>query len=221
MKRLRKFTEGFFLEVDLLVDYPSGKKEGVRTEEDRVVARRFGKEFFDGPRNQGYGGYSYHPRFFEKVARLFCEYYELEDGDRVLDVGCAKGFLLYEFLKLGMRVRGIDISEYAISEAKDEVKRFVSVGDALKLPFRDKSFDLVVSLGTIHNLSEMGVIQSLREIERVGKNAFITVDAYRDEAEKKRMEAWNLTAKTVHHVRDWEAVFDEAGYGGDWYWVLA
>jgi SAM-dependent methyltransferase len=209
------------VEIDLLIDYPSSPKTGVRTEEDKVIARRFGREFFDGSRNQGYGGYTYHPKYFEKVARLFCEYYELDEGSKVLDVGCAKGFLLYEFHKLGMKVRGIDISEYAIQNCKPEVKSFLSVGEASSLPFRNKSFDLVVSLGTIHNLDAGGVVKALKEIERVGKSAFVTVDSYRNEEEKKRMEAWNLTAKTIYHVKDWESVFEEAGYTGDWYWITA
>ena len=207
------------MEVDLLVNYPPSNRDGVvRTEEDREVARQFGREFFDGLRSQGYGGYNYDPKYFAPTADLFCAYYELEDGDKVLDVGCAKGFLLHEFRKLGIDVEGLDISEYAVSNAHPGIDPYL--GDARDLPFPDKSFDLVTSLGTIHNLDREGVIQALGEIERVGKNAFITVDAYRTEDERLRMEAWNLTAKTVLHVDGWVELFKEAGYTGDWYWII-
>jgi SAM-dependent methyltransferase len=209
------------MELDLLVNYPSADRRGViRTEEDRKVARRFGREFFDGVREQGYGGYHYHPKYWSQVVPLFREYYELSEGSSVLDVGCAKGFMLYEFQQLGLEVSGLDISDYAISKAIEPVKPYVRVGDAKSLPYGDKSFDLVVSINTLHNLARNDLIASLKEISRVGWYSFITVDAYRDEAEKKRMEAWNLTAKTVLHVAEWEELFNEAGYEGDYYWTF-
>jgi SAM-dependent methyltransferase len=207
------------VEVDLLVNYPVTNRSGiVRTEEDRKVARRFGREFFDGKREQGYGGYRYDPKYWAPVVPLFLAYYELGEGDSVLDVGCAKGFMLHEFRNLGLNVSGLDISEYAVSNAMPGIDPYL--GDARDLPFPDKSFDLVVSLGTIHNLDRPGVIKALGEIERVGKNAFVTVDSFRNAEEKKRMAAWNLTARTVLHTLEWEELFEEAGYTGDWSWII-
>lgn len=215
-------------EIDLLVNYPKAKRDldqraDEKTEEDRRIARAFGKEFFDGDRRHGYGGYNYHPRFWQPVIPTFQEYYNLKPGQKILDVGCAKGFMLYDFMQLipGIVVAGIDISEYAISNAKEEVKPFLKVADARELPYEDKSFDLVISITTVHNFDREGCKKALLEIERVSrKYKYITVDAYRNEEERMRMEIWNLTALTVMHVNEWKKFFDEIGYTGDYYWFI-
>lgn len=216
------------VEINLMKKYPQTKRDlnkriEEKTEGDKKIARKFGKEFFDGERRYGYGGYNYHPRFWTKVVKDMIKHYGLKKGSKILDVGCAKGFMLYDFLRLcpGIVVRGIDISEYAVENAQPEIKQFLSVGDAKDLSeFRDKEFDLVISITTIHNLPLEECKQSLREIQRVGKNAFITVDAWRTDEEKKRMDAWNLTGQTYMHVDDWKKLFEEVGYKGDYYWFI-
>ncbi len=216
------------IEIDLLVNYPKTKRNvkergAEKTEEDRAIARQFGKEFFDGDRKHGYGGFNYFSRFWQPVIPTFQKHFGLTFESRVLDVGCAKGFMLHDMAELipGIYVRGIDISEYAIANAIEDMKPFVQVADARKLPFHDKSFDVVISINTVHNLDRVDCAQALREIERVsrGKN-FITVDAYRNNEEKLLMEAWNLTAKTMMHVDEWKKFFDEVGYTGDYYWFI-
>jgi len=215
-------------EVDLLVDYPKTKRKVLergseKTDEDRAIARRFGKEFFDGDRRHGYGGYNYNPRFWEPVIPAFREHFSLTSESRVLDVGCGKGFMLYDMWRLlpGITVRGIDIAEYAVENAKEEMRAFVEVADAQSLPFENGSFDAVISINTVHNLDREECATALLEIERVGNGkAFVTVDAYRTDEEKNRMAAWNLTAKTVMHVDEWKAFFQEAGYTGDYYWFI-
>ena len=213
-------------EINLLKNYPVTKRnldEAIveRTDEVRQVARRFDKDFFDGERKYGYGGYNYNPRFWTDVVKDFKDYYDLKDGSKILDVGCGKGFMLYDFLKLNSSYNlcGIDISNYAIDNSKREVKNFLKVASCEDLPFEDNSFDLVISINTIHNLERDGCGKSLREISRVSKkNAFIIVDAYRNDEEKKRMFAWNLTAKTILHVDEWKNFFNENNYQGDYYW---
>ncbi len=215
-------------DIDLLINYPKtprdpDKRGEEKTEEDRRIARMFGKEFFDGERRHGYGGYNYNPRFWQLVVKTFQEYYNLTSQSKILDVGCAKGFMLYDFMQLipGITVAGIDISEYAISNAKEEVKPFLMVGNAKELPYKDKSFDLVISITTIHNMDREGCKKALLEMERVSrKDKFITVDAYRNEEEKQRMEKWNLTALTFMHVEEWKKFFEEVGYTGDYYWFI-
>jgi ubiquinone/menaquinone biosynthesis C-methylase UbiE len=140
-----------------------------------------------------------------------------------LDVGCAKGFMLYDLSQLipGIKIRGIDVSEYAINNSMPEVRKFIQVANAKKIPFPDNSFDVVISINTIHNLERAECGQALREISRVSKKySFITVDAYRNDEEKKNMHAWNLTAKTIMSVDDWKLFFKEAGYVGDYYWFI-
>ena len=215
-------------ELNLLENYPQAKRNlderlEQKTEEIRQVARQFGKDFFDGDRKYGYGGYRYHPRFWQPVVPAFQKHYGLTKNASVLDVGCAKGFMLYDFLQVipGIKVAGVDISSYAIENAVEAVKPSVQVGNAKDLPFPDKSFDLVISINTIHNLPLEECKQALREIQRVTRrNAFITVDAYRTGEEKKRMDAWNLTAKTYMSVKEWIALYKEAGYRGDYNWFI-
>lgn len=216
------------MEIDLLKNYPKTqrnvKERGAsKTEEDRAIARRFGKDFFDGDRKHGYGGFSYHPRFWQPVVPDFQKRYGLTSNSKILDVGCAKGFMLFDFQQLipGISIKGIDVSDYAVAHGKEEVKKALSVADARHLPFEAKSFDLVISINTIHNLGIEDLKRALVEIERVSKgNSFITVDAYRNEEEKELMLAWNLTAKTILHVEEWKALFKEVGYSGDYFWFI-
>ncbi len=216
------------IEIDLLIKYPKAKrdikKRGTKkTEEDRRIAREFGKEFFDGNRKNGYGGFNYNPRFWQPVIPTFQKYLELTSESSVLDVGCAKGFMIHDMNKLipGITVKGIDISNYAIENVIESMKDNVMVADARDLPFRDNSFDVVISITTVHNLDRDDCIRSLREIERVSRRkSFVTVDAYRNEDERTAMLAWNLTAKTILKDEEWIELFNEAGYTGDYYWFM-
>ena len=213
-------------EINLLKNYPITKRnldeaQLDRTDEVREIARKFNKDFFDGERKYGYGGYNYNPRFWTKVVKDFQNYYKLKDGSKILDVGCGKGFMIYDFLKLNPKfeIKGIDISNYAINNCKKEVVNNLQVASCDDLPFEDNSFDLVISINTIHNLERDGCGKSLREINRVAKkNKFIIVDAYRDDGEKEKMFTWNLTAKTIMHVDEWLKFFEENKYDGDYYW---
>lgn len=215
-------------EIDLLVNYPKTKRNLEeralsKTEEDRAIARKFGKEFFDGDRNHGYGGFNYMPRFWQPVIPTFREYWNLSSESSVLDVGCAKGFMMHDLAELipGITVKGIDISEYAIDNAISDMKPHVQVANAIQLPFPDKSFDIVISINTIHNLDRENCGKALQEIERISrKHSFVTVDAYRNEEEKDRMYAWNLTAKTIMSVDEWISFFAEIGYTGDYFWFI-
>ena len=215
-------------EIDLLVNYPKTTRKveergQEKTEEDRKVGRMFGKDYFDGERRFGYGGYQYHPRFWQPVMPTFIEHFGLSKNSSVLDVGCGKGFMLHDLAAAvpGITVQGIDISQYAIANAIDDMKPFLQTGNAAQLPFEDKSFDVVIAVNTVHNLPLEECKQSLREIQRVARRgAFVTMDAYRNDEEKKRMDAWNLTALTYMHVDEWKALFKEVGYTGDYYWFI-
>ncbi len=215
-------------EVNLLVNYPQSKRNvkdrgQAKSEEDRRIARRFGQEFFDGERKVGYGGFSYNPRFWRPVMPAFQAHFSLHSASKVLDVGCAKGFMLHDLCEFisGIAVQGIDISGYAVKNAITSVKPYLQVADARALPFADNSFDVVISINTVHNLVRDECAQALVEIERVSRGcSFITVDAYRDDEEKSRMFEWNLTAQTIMHVDEWKAFFVEVGYTGDYFWFI-
>jgi len=216
-------------EINLLDKYPRSKRpideRGSQiTPEHRLIARRFDQQFFDGDRLYGYGGYNYHPRFWTDTVKRFRDHYQLAEDARVLDIGCAKGFMMHDFKKLmpNMDIRGIDISEYAIEKAMDDMKPFVQVADAKELPFEDNSFDLVIAINTLHNLPLEECKQGFREIMRVTKkDAFVINDAWNNDAEKERMLDWNLTAVTYMHADEWRSFFEEVGYTGDYHWFIA
>ena len=189
---------------------------------NRAAALKFGFEYFDGPRQQGYGGYVYDGRWI-KVARRLAERFELRPGMRVLDVGCAKGFLVKDLADAlpGLDVYGLDLSEYALTHAHPDATGRLLRGSADRLPFGDRAFDLVVSINTIHNLDRAGCIAALQEMERLAPGrGFVQVDAYRSDVEQSVFEQWMLTAKTYLTPEGWLDLFQEARYKGDWYWTV-
>jgi protein-L-isoaspartate(D-aspartate) O-methyltransferase len=181
------------------------------------IAKQYGPDYWDGDRKFGYGGYHYDGRW-RVVAEAMIKHYDLKAGDRVLDVGCGKAFLLYEFTQAmpGLHVEGIDISDYAISHAKEEVRAYLQVADAKKLPFEDNSFDLVFSINTLHNLYCPELFSALKEIQRVGrKHRYTVVESYRNELEKVNLMCWVLTGECFFTPAEWEWWFELSGYSGD------
>src|SRR5215471_8732998 len=161
-------------EVNLLDRYPRAKRDiasrAAAVPMQRDVAKRFGKEYFDGDRGQGYGGYRYDGRWVP-IAERMRDFYGITAGDRILDVGCAKGFLLHDLGRVvpGVQVAGVEISEYAVQHAMDDVRRYLVIGSADDLPFPDAAFDLVVSINTVHNLVHSRCVKAIREMERVSR----------------------------------------------------
>ncbi|HAM37841.1 MAG TPA: ubiquinone/menaquinone biosynthesis protein [Elusimicrobia bacterium] len=189
--------------------------------EDRLLSWKLDKEYFDGTRQQGLGGYYYDGRW-KSVVKRFKEYYELNSESKVLDVGCAKGFLIHDFLEEipGITVAGIDISEYALSNATDKAKPHICMANAKELPFPDKYFDLVISINSLHNILELEEVKNaLREIERVSRrHKYISIGAYSNGEEKNKLDKWAVVATTYLHCDEWEKMFREVGYTGDYWW---
>jgi SAM-dependent methyltransferase len=213
-------------EVDLLDRYPRTTRDiaarAAAVPAQREVASRFAREYFDGDRGQGYGGYRYDGRWVP-VAERFRDHYALRAGQRVLDVGCAKGFLLHDLLHVvpGLRVAGLDLSSYAITHAMDDVRPNLVLGSADRLPFGDRSVDLVVSINTVHNLDRAACVRALAEIERVSRrHRYVQVDSWLNESQREKFERWQLTARTYFDPAGWRGLFAEAGYRGDYYWTV-
>ena len=214
-------------EVNLLARLPQGKRNitaraTAKTPEIIAKSREYGFEYFDGPRELGYGGYRYDGRWVP-VAEDIVKHFNLKPGSRILDVGAAKGFLVKDLIKVcpGLEAFGLDISEYALMQCDPEVVGRLHLGNAVKLPFPDKSFKAVISLNTVHNLDRRECITALREIERLAPGrAFVQVDSYRTAEQKALFEEWVLTAKFHDYPDGWVALFREAGYTGDYYWTI-
>lgn len=185
------------------------------------VAGEFGADYWDGERRFGYGGYRYDGRH-RPLAQRLAELYGLRAGQRVLDIGCGKGFLLYDLMQVvpGIEVCGIDISAYAIEHAKDEIRPFVQVGSAQALPFEADSFDLAISFATLHNLAIADLWAALHEMQRVAAQKYLMVEAYRNEREKVNLLYWQLTCLSFYSVADWEWIFNQTGYRGDYGFIF-
>lgn len=191
-------------------DYPKAKAAD--------MAKKWDFDYWDGDRRINYGGYRYMPGRWEKVAKAMADHYGIKPGDKILDVGCGKGFLLYDFTLVvpGVEVYGIDISSYAIDNAKEEVKEKLLLGNATKLPWPDQHFDLVYTLNTLHNLHCFDLDLALREIERVGKqNKYVCVESYRNEMEKANLLYWQVTCEAFNTPDEWAWWFKQTGYSGD------
>ena len=196
-----------------------GRVTDTNKAECAAIAKQFGRDYWDGDRQYGYGGYSYDGRW-KAVAEKMASHYNMKRGDRILDVGCGKGYLLYELTQVvpGLEVTGIDISEYGISNAKYEIKNRLQVADALNLPFEDGAFDIAISLATFHNLYVFDAIGALQEIQRVcpTHRKYVMVESYRNESEKANLLYWQLTCESFFTPDEWYWCFKQAGYKGDY-----
>jgi SAM-dependent methyltransferase len=213
-------------EIDLLDRYPRVRRNIAAREaakpHQREIARKFGREYFDGDRGQGYGGYGYDGRWVA-IAERMRDFYNLKAGDIILDVGCAKGFLVHDFRQVipGIRVAGIDLSFYAIEHAMPDVKPYLVVGSADALPYPDEAFDLVISINTVHNLELPRCVRAIAEMERVGRRfKYLQVDSYRNDEEHEKFERWQLTALTHFDPDGWRTVLRQAGYAGEYSWTI-
>lgn len=213
-------------EVNLLSSVPKVARDirarTIDKEANRAAALRFGFEYFDGPRSQGYGGYRYDGRWVP-VGKAIATHFGLRPGDRVLDIGCAKGFLVHDLRAVlpGLDVWGVDISDYALRNSYMDSRGRVVRASCDNLPFPDGSFDVALAINTVHNLDPPGCRRALREMERVAPGrGFVQVDAYRSEAERSVFEDWMLTARTYLKPDGWREMFRAAGYRGDYYWTI-
>tara|TARA_B100000780_G_scaffold259496_1_gene210595 strand:- start:10183 stop:10845 length:663 start_codon:yes stop_codon:yes gene_type:complete len=187
------------------------------------IARQFSKNFFDGKRNYGYGGYKYIPGYLEKTAKKIIKYYKLDNKSKILDIGCGKGFLLFEIKKIlpGIRIKGFDISKYAIKNSKKEIRKNLFVHDLnKKLNFaKNNEFDLVLCLATLHNLNISSAFSAIQEINRVGKKKYIMVDSYSNLSQLFNLQCWALTANIFFSNKDWEWFFKKTNYSGEYEFI--
>jgi protein-L-isoaspartate(D-aspartate) O-methyltransferase len=199
--------------VARVTEYPKAKAA--------TLAKQWGYDYWDGDRKTGYGGMRYDGRW-RKVAEAMAQHYGLKEGDRVLDIGCGKGFLLYDLTQVvpGIEVTGLDISAYAKAHAKEEVRDVICLGHARELPFADDAFDCVISINTLHNLPTYDLHAALQEMERVGRHhKYLCVESYRNEEEKVNLLYWQLTCEAFYTPEEWAWWYAISGYTGDYSYI--
>jgi len=187
-----------------------------------MKAKEYEFDYWDGDRRYGYGGYRYIDDRWKKVAQPLIEMYDLKPDAKILDVGCGKAFLLYE-LKQVLRdaeVVGFDISRHGLANAKEEIRDNLFRYRAQDpYPWGDNYFDLVISLGCLHNLRIFELKTAISEIERVGNNKYIMVESYRNEQELFNLQCWALTAESFFDAAEWIWIYNNFGYTGDYEFI--
>ena len=207
--------------------HESSKREYLsRMLDDKVncmkIAKQYDKNYWDGERRYGYGGYSYMPGRWKPVAEALIQKYNLINDSSVLDVGCGKAFLLYEMKLLlpGLRVVGFDISKHGLADAKEGIRNSLFIHRAQdSYPFKDGEFDLVISLGCFHNLRIFELEKALTETERVGKQGYIMLESYRNELEHFNLQCWALTCESFFDHEEWPWIYEHFGYKGDYEFI--
>ena len=185
------------------------------------LAKKWDFDYWDGDRRINYGGYKYINNRWKNVIESLVRHYQLPLDAKIFDVGCGKGFLLYDLLKFlpNSDLYGIDISEYAIRNAKKEIKEKIVLGNATNLPWPDRFFDLVISINTLHNLYTFELEQAILEIQRVGLNKYICVESYRNEVEKANLLYWQVTCESFYTPDEWKWWFKKNNYNGDYSFI--
>ncbi len=187
------------------------------------ISKKYDRDYWDGKRDYGYGGYKYIQDYHKPLAKKLIKTYELNNNSKILDIGCGKGFLLYEIKKILKKIKiyGLDISRYAKKNAKKEIKKNIIIGDARKkLKFKDLEFDLAISINTFHNLKLPELSIALSEMERVAKKKFLCVESYRNEKEQFNLQCWALTAETLIDTIAWKWIFKNSNYSGDYEFIF-
>ncbi len=185
------------------------------------IAKKWGYDYWDGDRRINYGGYKYIPGRWTSLAKKMIKLYNLKDNSKILDIGCGKGFLLYELKKINptFSVFGVDISKYAIKNSKKEIKKYLKYSNCTKLPFKNNYFDFAFSINTFHNLYNYELDKSLKEITRVSKRQYICVESYKNEIEKTNLLYWQVTCESFYTPKEWKWFFKNSNYRGDYSFI--
>ena len=185
-------------------------------------AKKYSFEYWDGDRKYGYGGYKYITGRWHKAAKKIIKEYSLKDGSKILDVGCGKGYLIYEIFLINPKIEiyGFDISQHGINEVPKKInKNIIKHNVKKKFPYSSKKCDLAISLGTLHNLNLIELKIALNEIDRVSKKNYIMVESYRNNLELFNLQCWALTCDSFFTPDEWKWIFKLYEYKGDFEFI--
>ncbi len=208
------------------IGYPHSKVKRIvnnnsRTISNRIIAYSLGKEYYDGARENGYGGFYYDGRWKEIVPRII-DRYNLTSKSAVLDVGCKKGFFLHDLKDAlpDIKIQGIENHTYPLDNAMASIKPFLNLSQYESLPYKNNEYDFIMAFASIYMLNLGGVLNALKEIQRVGKGkSYVTLGAYETKEERNFLLDWTLIGTTILHVDEWLEVFKDTGYTGDYYFT--
>ena len=186
------------------------------------IAKKYENQYWDGNRKFGYGGYRYIPGRLTKITKLLITRFKLTNKSKILDVGCGKGFLLYEIKKIlpGATVVGLDISKHGIKNCHPSLKNNLKIFDfKKKLPFKNGQFDLALSFGLYHNFSIFELEKSLKEFSRISKKNYLMVESYKNNKQLFNLQCWALTCESFFSPKEWEWIFKKFKYKGDYEFI--
>ena len=187
------------------------------------IAKKYDFEYWDGDRKYGYGGYKYIKDYWKSFAKKLIKTYKLNNKSKLIDLGCGKGYLLFEIKKLlpGIEILGLDNSVYAIKHSKEEIKKFLIKKNLKnKLPYKKNYFDLAISLATFHNFNLEKLEISINEMDRISKKQYLMVESFSNEKQRFNLQCWALTAETLISIKDWSWLFKKLKFKGDYEFIF-
>ena len=187
------------------------------------IAKKYGKQYWDGNRRYGYGGYKYIPGRLTPIAKKIIREFKLNSNSKILDLGCGKGYLLFEILKLipKIKITGLEISKHAVKNSSPTIAKYIRHKDAKKkLPFKSKEFDLAISFGLFHNFNLLELERALKEFNRIADKKYLMVESYRNDKELFNLQCWALTCESFFSVDEWLWIYNNFNYSGDYEFIF-
>lgn len=190
--------------------------------ENKFKAWQLGMDYYDGDRNNGYGGFKYDGRWLKLLPRIIKKY-KLNNNSKILDLGCKKGFIMKDFKILlpKAKIYGIEDHRYPIKNSEKEIRKNIIFSKYYEIPFKKNYFDFVIGFSSIYKYNFIDVVNTLKEINRVTEQSFITVASYSNKKEKELFDKWTLLSSTFLHKKDWKKLFKITNYKGDYYFTTA
>tara|TARA_A100000164_G_C21637941_1_gene644434 strand:- start:111 stop:770 length:660 start_codon:yes stop_codon:yes gene_type:complete len=189
---------------------------------NKFIAWKLDEQYYDGDRNNGYGGFSYDGRWLNLLPK-FIKRYNLNNNSKILDLGCKKGFIMKDLKILLPRAKvyGIEDHLYPIKNAEKEIKKNIIFSNYYKIPFKKNYFDLIIGFSSIYKYNFIDVVKTIKEINRVSKNSFFTVASYSNKKDKELFDKWTLLGTTILQKKEWKQLFKILNYKGDYYFTTA